>query len=151
MEIGPGISLPLLNRAALRDRTDGVDADLGAIMSKADLGLDLDIAPGEVGAMSAASLMARRSNDLADVGLLLLYPIAGNSVPRRSGNDRSRVRIPLEAADDLVGVAFAFPRASNLTPQRYMSADLERIDREETELPEPEDDEAEQEPGPPAE
>ena len=50
--------------------------------------------------------------------------------------------------DDLVGVAFAFPKASNLTPQRYMSADLERIDREETELAESEDDEAEQEPGP---
>lgn len=146
LEVGPGISMPRLNRAALRDRTDGIDADLGALMSKADLSLDLSITTAQAAGMSAAALMAQRSQDLPDTGLLLLYPIAADSVPMRGGNDRSGVRIPLDAVDDLIGVAFAFPRASNFTPQRYMSADLGDRDLETLELPGLDDDEADQEP-----
>lgn len=144
LEIGPGISVPLLNRSALRDRTDAVDADLGSLMSKADLALDLALSPAEVAPMSTAALMARRSGDQPNVGLLLLYPIARDSEPQRESNTRSRVRIPLDADDDVVGVAFAFPRASNMTPQRYVSANLEHVEREEPDLPEPEDAEADQ-------
>lgn len=149
MEIGPGILMPRLNRAALRDRTDDVDADLGAVMSKADIALDLDLTPAEVAATSGAGLIARRSSDLPNVGLLLLYPIAGDSIPQREGNRESRVRVPLDAVDDLVGVAFAFPKASNQTPQRYLSADLGTEAREELELPELDDGDAEQEPAQP--
>jgi len=148
LEVGPGISMPLLNRAALRDRTDEVDADLGAIMSRADIAVDLDVPAGEVAGLSAAALIARRSNDLPNVGLLLIYPIARDSVPARQGNTSSGVRVPLNAVDDVVGVAFVFPRASNLTPQRYMSANLATAEREELELPELDDNEADQEAGP---
>ena len=148
MEIGPGIRMPRLNRAALRDRTDEVYADLGAIMSKADLALDLDLAPAEVAATSAAGLIARRGTDIPNVGLLLLYPIAAGSTPQRGANRESRVRVPLNAVDDLVGVAFAFPKASDQTPQRYLSADLGTEEREELELPEIDDGASDQEVAP---
>jgi len=145
LEIGPGISMPLLNRAALRDRTDEVDADLGAVMSRADLAIDLAMPSAEVAGLPAATLISRRSNELPDVGLLLLYPIDRVSPPVRRGNARTGVRVQLDAVDDVLGVAFVFPRASNLTPQRYMSANLESVEREELELPEADDDEADQE------
>ena len=148
LEVGPGISMPLLNRAALRDRTDENDADVGALMSKADIALDLDMQTSEVNGLSAAALIARRSSDLPNTGLLMIYPIDPVSPPMLRGNARTGVRIQLDAIDDVVGVAFVFPKASNLTPQRYMSANLESEEREELELPALDDNEADQEPNP---
>jgi hypothetical protein len=76
-------------------------------------------------------------------GLLLLYPIDKDSVPMRGERILRRgIRRPLEAVEHLIGVAFAFPKASKPTPQGYKTADLSRIARdEEEELPEDEEEE----------
>lgn len=133
MEIGPGLSVPLLNRAKIAQLSNGMDAYLGAIMSQADVAVDLDLPRDEIDASSLERLMARRPEGL---GLLLLYPIDRDSVPQRQANARSGRRSPLEAVDDLIGVAFVFPRARVATPQEYMSADLSRVPRDPLDLPE---------------
>jgi hypothetical protein len=46
-------------------------------------------------------------------GLLVLYPIDRNSQPKPS----AKGRVPLEADDDLIGVAFCFPTAQAGTEQ----------------------------------
>lgn len=75
-------------------------------MSRPDRVADL-LDAAEAAQMSDQQLLDTRTD--SGRGLLLLYPIDKDSVPRPSAGDR---RSPLEAVDHLVGVAFSFPRAA---------------------------------------
>jgi hypothetical protein len=140
LDLGRGIRVRPLNRSKLvgATRTDEY-ASLGVITSNADMCIDLDRPAQEWAGKTPAQLQEMRPRG---IGLLLVYPISKDSRPMvASGSDRQsrRPRAPLEAVQDLIGVAFVFPRASKTTPQRYVTVDLSRVEREEAELPPDED------------
>jgi hypothetical protein len=141
IDLGFSRSLPLLNRSRLEIDAAATYADLGVIANGyGDIVADLDLPSEEIKGASAAVLKMKRP---IGTGLLLLYPIDKDSVPMRGERILRRgIRRPLEAVEHLIGVAFAFPKASKPTPQGYKTADLSRIARdEEEELPEDEEEE----------
>lgn len=100
-ELGTVGHIRLVRRARLKDT--GNVADIKALMSRADIGLDcsgLATTPD-----SWKELKAARREEVGDVPLLLLYAIDKASAPRSKGN----VRVPLDAADDVLGYGVVFP------------------------------------------
>jgi hypothetical protein len=122
IDLGLDNPLPLLNRSRLQ--TDGATdyANLGVIANGySDIVADLDLPDEQVRKTSAPTLRAMRP---AGIGLLLLYPIDKESQPRQTEKKSGRnMRVALEAAEHLLGVAFAFPPtpADQTTPQSYMT------------------------------
>jgi hypothetical protein len=129
LALADGLEVPLLTRSRLRLGSDQY-ANLGAIMSKEDRVADLDLDRVEVRKMDEGRLQAMRPQH---IGLLLLYPIDKDSLPRpRQDGHRSR-RVPLNAMEHIIGVGLVFPQAENLTAQQYMTVDLSGVQREEIE------------------
>jgi hypothetical protein len=120
-------------RSRFKLTRDG-DADIKALMSKADILIDL---PGQqtVQGDGWAELKERRIQD--DSGsaapLVLLYPIEAESQPKNI-----KVRKPLDAVSDVLGLAIVFPRATKDTPVKYKRVVLPDTEYEEPELPEEE-------------
>lgn len=78
-------------------------ADIKALMSRRDLFFDCgEDMPTDAG---WSQLKAARIEAVGQVPLLLLYPIDRTSNPKRT----SRVRVPLDAAFDIVGLGIVFP------------------------------------------
>ena len=68
-----------------------------------------------------------------DVPLLGLYPINRTSEPdsnRRSRKKGERLRKPLDAVDDVIGVCLFFPKAAGKEQDSYVSAPLSPVDEE---------------------
>lgn len=123
--IGPSVTIGALRRSKLQ-ASDAETARLGVIASAGDLVIDLaDRAPA-TGADALDRILDRR----AGVPLLLVYLIDKNSPSSRGGE-----REALQAAEDLIGVAMVFPKATTNTPQSYKTAFLAEAYIEE---PEPE-------------
>lgn len=125
IDVGPGVSVPLISRAKMAQNSDDTDAYLKAVMSHVDLAADMAMSVDEAANMNAEQLTTARVS-----GLLLLYPIDKDSQPRTAPNGRRSTRLPLDATEDLLGLAIVFPKASHLTAQGYRIADLSRIPRE---------------------
>ena len=107
-------------------------ADIKALMSKRDLLFDCGAdVPGDAG---WDELKAARIEAVGHVPLLLLYPIDRTSKPKRQSN----VRVPLDAAFDVLGLGIVFPgsvtEGANFVSVelRPLSADkIEEIEAEE--------------------
>jgi hypothetical protein len=150
MDITPNLVVPLITRSRLKTLNSVENiANLGVLTSKVDLVADVpQIAQAEVQKRSTADLIQLRHDQGKTDGLLLLYPIAKDSRPRRadaSADDRpsfkegeQKIRVPLNAAEHLIGLSIVFPPTSMLTPQSYVTADLSKVDREELEISEEE-------------
>ena len=121
-------------RAVIRARLAGSPsvADIKALMSKRDLLFDCrgDV-PNDAG---WGQLKTARIEAVGQVPLLLLYPIDRTSRPKRKSN----VRVPLDAAFDVLGLGIVFPGsvtegASFVSVKlRPLSADqIEEIEAEE--------------------
>ena len=145
LELASGLRVPLLNRSRLGDIGADVYANLGVIMSNADMAADLEV-PREIAARSKPSELQELRPKPNGPGLLLLYPIDKDSRPAHEpgeGTPAARLRRPLEAVEHILGVGLIFPKTARETPQRYMTVDLSRVEREELEVePEEDDDEA---------
>lgn len=104
-----------VTRARLRDSASV--ADIKALMSKRDLLFDCgpDI-PSNAG---WDELKAARIKAVGHVPLLLLYPIDRASKPKRESN----VRVPLDAAFDVLGLGIVFP-GSVTEGAKYVSVEL---------------------------
>ena len=100
-ELGNVGHIRLVRRARLKDT--GNVADIKALMSRTDIGLDCPALASISG--SWKELKAARREELGDVPLLLLYAIDKTSEPRRIGN----VRVTLDAVDDVLGYGVVFP------------------------------------------
>jgi len=134
-----GQPVRLMNRARFMHTEP---ANLKAIMSKTDRAIDFDLpaAPrqGRDGKGLIQWMDEQRSVPEASVDpgrgvntpLLLLYPVFKDSQPLNPGE----IRLPLNAAEHIVGLALVFPRAARFTPQSYVTADLSRIDEKREEL-----------------
>lgn len=116
LDLGLAEPVPLIQRSRLDRPSEGY-AYVGAIMSPGDQYLDLE---------DGQKRPERQ-------GLLLLYPIHKASRPREG----AKRRVPLEAADHIIGIAAVFPE---VPPERdtpgYVSVDLPPIDPETIEEPE---------------
>jgi hypothetical protein len=127
IDLGLDHETPLIVRSRLRD-VPHEEADIKALMSKQDRAIDLDISEAELTGLSNGQL-ARLRNSPAHggrgdgTGLVLLYPVAHDSAP---SNERSgRVREPLDALEDVIGVGLVFPEAQTTEGrQSYVTADL---------------------------
>lgn len=106
IDLGLDQPVPLITRSKLARSSTASTANIGTLMSRPDRVADL-LDAAEAAQMSDQQLLDTRTD--SGRGLLLLYPIDKDSVPRPSAGDR---RSPLEAVDHLVGVAFSFPRAA---------------------------------------
>jgi len=144
LELASNAQVPLLNRSRLGEIGAEDYANLGVIMSNADMAADLDIAREAAAKLLPAQLQRLRPRPNGP-GLLLLYPIDRDSSPAHEpgiSTPLSRVRHPLRAAEHILGVGLVFPKAERETPQRYMTVDLSRVEREELQVePEEEDEE----------
>jgi Z1 domain len=106
-------------------------ANIKALVSRIDRAADVDLPRDEIirqaGADTDEAYATLRHDYFDRVGLLCIYPIARDSVPRGSRAGRSpgyKPRLPLDAADDVIGVGLFFPEDKSNTPYRYVSADL---------------------------
>ena len=121
IDLGLDLPVNLIQRSRLKQHSTPSTANIGTLMSKPDRVADLMDASAAAG-LNEADLVEERTS--SGRGLLLLYPIASNSQPRPSARNRE----PLDAADDLIGVALAFPRAPRETdPSSRIAVDLSRI------------------------
>jgi len=103
-------------------------ADIKALMSKKDVLIDVENHPVGNGKLGWDELKSQREA----VPLLILYPIAADSRPRKG----STIRVPLDAADDLIGIGIVFPGHADQAGD-YYEVDLD--------APTPEDVEEEEE------
>ena len=100
-ELGTVGRIRLVSRARLKDA--GNVADIKALMSRADIGLDCRGLTTTGG--SWKELKIARQEQVGDVPLLLLYAIDRASAPQRKSN----VRATLGAVDHVLGYGVVFP------------------------------------------
>ena len=113
--LGSAGTVRAVTRARLADSPSV--ADIKALMSKRDLLFDCGAdVPNDAG---WGQLKARRTEAVGHVPLLLLYPIDRTSKPQRQSN----VRVPLDAAFDVLGLGIVFP-GSVTEGAKYVSVKL---------------------------
>jgi len=137
VDLGLDEPIPLLNRSRLQTDSAIDYASLGVIANgPGDIVADLGLAEEEL-KKPAPNLRAMRPKE---VGLLLLYPIDKDSDARQEKKKSSRnIRIDLNAAEHLLGVAFVFPPTDQATPQSYMTNSSVASYEVEEELPDEND------------
>jgi hypothetical protein len=114
IDLGLDSPTPLIVRSRLQN-VPGEEADIKALMSKEDRAVDLDVSAGDLAAMNNGQL-ARLRNSRTH----------GDSAPT---NERSkRVREPLDALEDVIGVGLVFPEAQTTEGrQSYVTVDLQNL------------------------
>lgn len=109
-----------VNRSRLKD-TPGGYADIKALMSRGDILIDADRRPDSLKGKTWAELKKCRP----DRPLLLLYPINAESSPDpKNKGAASKTREPLDAVDDLLGIAIVFP-GEELAAGDYYAVELD--------------------------
>jgi hypothetical protein len=130
LELAKDVRVPVLERSRLK--RPGSDANIGVLMTAQDAVVDLDVPPEKLADLDESGRMKLRDERpfTERRGLLLLYPVARDSKPKET--DQPSKREPLNAADDILGVAVVFPGvpADKDTPLKYKSVDLSTIERE---------------------
>ena len=122
--------------------SDPNSANIKALMSRKDIVADLapDVSHE---AMDEESLFALRQKEFPTHGLLVLYPIARDSKPLPTAKQRQ----PLDAVDDVIGLAMVCPSPDRDTPQGYMTVDMSNVPREELDFDEDAEARDDQQPG----
>jgi len=122
INLGAGIETPLLTRS--KRRSSLTSAHLGVIMSHGDVIIDLDLEPAHKRGQKDSDLQKHRPTG---IGLLVIYPISKDS------QSKSKDRVPLEASEHIIGFGIVFPKATQSTPQTYMTVDLSGVEMDELE------------------
>jgi hypothetical protein len=141
VNLGLGDPTGCINRARLNVVGGPGYADIKALMSKTDRVVDLDVGSDEIEAMSVGDLSKLRNlpsqgGQGNGTGLLLLYPVSKDSVPKKS----ARTRSPLEAVEHMIGVGIVFPETKSQTAKvDYVTADVAAM-KVEVEKPDDSDD-----------
>lgn len=128
IDLGLDAEVPLVNRArSLRERSPQV-VDIKALMSETDVAIDVPLSAAELRGKDRDTLRDLRDEAVPDKGLLLLYPISKDSMPRKGSSQRA----PLGAVQHIIGLALVFPDVpqSDLTPQNYMTVELPDVGSE---------------------
>ena len=120
--LGLAAESPLISRSKLLRSSNASRAVIGTLMSKPDRVADLVPAAKVRPGTTDEELQALRDTD--GRGLLVLYPIDKDSQPKEG----VKARIPLDAADHLIGVAVCFPTADAGTePVSTIQVDLSGV------------------------
>lgn len=104
--------------------------DIKTLMSRRDIGLDLDLPDDELGKKTEKELVALRERhpEASTRGLLVLYIIDAQSHPTPA---REKTRVPMHAVEPLVGIGIAFPGAKlggrGVTPT-HVAVDLSDVE-----------------------
>ena len=106
IDLGLDEDVRLITRSKLKRSSSPGTANIGTLMSKPDRVADLQLG-ADVSLLKDAELLEHRTN--SGRGLLLLYPIDKDSQPKKSSTGH---RVSLDAVDDLIGLAYSFPRAA---------------------------------------
>lgn len=116
-----------VNRARINDGPDSSVAHFKDLKSVRDLMIDIDTETWRDHQNSGTSNQIRRRKEYYDSmgtdvpGLLIIYPINKDSVPKFSGNMQTN----LEAERNLIGVIFVFPQIEDKDLFQYMSIPLD--------------------------
>jgi hypothetical protein len=109
-------------------------ANIKALVSRIDRAADVPLSRGEIRRLVPSDTdldyAILRHDYLERVGLLCIYPIYKNSTPRLTAVEPGRKqRVPLEAADDVIGLCLYFPEdASNAAYRyKYIAADVSSL------------------------
>jgi hypothetical protein len=103
------------------------DAHIGALMSEGDVNIDQAVDPELIRGKTDTEALKYRP---PGIGLLILYPIYQHS---GRGESMSERRAEMDAAADVLGVGLVFPHSQQFVKHMYMSADLSRVPREQSE------------------
>lgn len=133
IDLGLDAEVALINRA--RHKRNLQFADVKALMSGLDIGVDVDRPDSELKTLKRPELQKRRDSLVPDRGLLLLYPINKDSVPLNTGNgsDGKGVRMPLNADQHVMGLALVFPDVEDAAALEYVTVDLSGVERDDVE------------------
>lgn len=131
------LEVPLLERARREFPRDY--AHIGVLMSKGDIGADLNHS-SQTQETSVEQIVNRRKSEWPGMGLLLIYPISKDSEPGTGATEK----VSLGAAENIIGLGLVFPPASEKSrgTQDYITIDPNKLDHTEFELDEEEDEDA---------
>jgi hypothetical protein len=139
IRLGP-LDVPLLERARRPVPSDY--ANIGALMSKGDIGLDLVDLESTSG-LKEDGIIDMREERMSGLGLLVIYPISKDSQVGSSAKSSSQNRVPLGAAADVIGLGFVFPPAApnsdsaqayvTIDPMLLFGGDVEEVELDDTE------------------
>jgi predicted RNase H-like HicB family nuclease len=133
IDFGLQEEIPLINRA--RHKRNLQFADVKALMSALDIGVDVDRPNSELKTLKRPDLQKLRDALVPDRGLLLLYPINKDSIPlNKTADDQKKgERMPLNADAHVIGLALVFPSVDDAAALEYVTADLSGIERDDIE------------------
>jgi hypothetical protein len=122
-----GVTMVRRARLGQQDEPTSDPADIKTLTSRRDETIDLQIDGSRN--LSRQDILAHRTRQRSDEGLVLLYPIDPVSDTKKPG--RSRLDAPAEV---VIGVALVFPRPSGedtvVEEYEYYSADLSALEQE---------------------
>lgn len=150
IELAPGMSLKPVERS--KDKNPhGEHANIRTLIGSTDRLVDIDLS-GDAkkdefsGNMDRRAKNKLRSDYIGDRGLLIIYPIARDSVAKidYSTSKSAKQKTDLDAVDDVIGIAIQFPKANGVGSEvEYVSvpmveeefetddvADLDQLDEE---------------------
>ncbi|TWH16657.1 Z1 domain-containing protein [Rhodococcus rhodochrous J45] len=146
-EVVPGVRAGCVVRSRL---TDSDPVDIKTLMSRRDAAIDLDTS-GVEGELTEGKIVQLRKQQSPATGLLVLYVIDKDSQPKTTSAPEERpkdgsespgdLRSALEAPEHVIGVGLVFPEpigSDSEVEWDYISADLSRIQIEESDLDEQE-------------
>ncbi len=131
LALGRSLNVPLLTRTRRSKYGAEEDAHVGSLMSVGDRVIDLGEPLASFRGKKDDQLQEIRDGRFPNIGLLILYPIDKDSTPQGTGRSSENGRKPLEAIEDLIGVGMVFPTSKVQTPQKYYTANLSNIPRDE--------------------
>ncbi|MCT1515628.1 Z1 domain-containing protein [Dietzia cercidiphylli] len=130
IELAPGMSVKPVERSRVKNQHSD-HANIRTLIGPMDRLLDLRVSAEVKSELTASHLTSRKKLDyradwVGDRGLLLVYPIARDSESKLEYTESSKTvwKTDLEAVEDVIGVAFQFPRAIGTDAEvEYISAD----------------------------
>lgn len=120
IELAPGMAVVPVERSRMKHQ-NGDHANIRTLIGSMDRLVDLDVAPEQKESLLRGDLSTPAKNRIreelvGDRGLLIVYPIAKDSSPKLDYADTKKdsQKTSLDAVDDVIGVAFQFPKAHDI-------------------------------------
>ena len=136
-DFGHGVSVPKVERSQQKKYEQYDYTSIGSLLVKLDWVADIENLPPKNELSHTVTEIIRGLRPRLNHGSLILYPIARDSEPA-PGEKNRRLRSPLNAVEDVIGLGVVFPETDRVSPASYMSADLSSLRGEEDE-PAPEE------------
>ena len=120
IELAPGLAVKPVDRSRMKHQ-HGDHANIRTLIGSMDRLVDLCVTPDQKEEVLKGDLRTPAKSDLrekwaGDRGLLLIYPISKDSAPKLDYSDAKSEsqKTELKAVDDVIGVAFQFPKAHDI-------------------------------------